>query len=140
MMRQRFFQDLDAIAADGEPKAIVRDPELNHCIELPIIGRKQFIEGLTRDEIERERPGIAPRREFPFLVGQPDSVRRAYDEAMGLKTDPCHCEERSDAAIPIRLEQLSSSAVAKSMLAPCSPPSRPLRAATRWPGLDPGQP
>ena len=100
MMRQRFFQDLDTIAAGGEPKAIVRDPEVNRCIELPIIGRRQFIEGLTRDEIERERPGIAPRREFPFLVGQPDSVRRAYDEAMGFTTDPCHCEERSDEQSP----------------------------------------
>ena len=84
MMRQRFFQDLDTVAAGGEPKAIVRDPEVNRCITLPIIGRKQFVEGLTREEIERERPGIAPRREFPFLVGQPDAVRRAYDEAMGF--------------------------------------------------------
>ena len=70
----------------GEPKAIVRDPEVNGCITLPIIGRRQFIEGLTREEIERERPGIAPRREFPFLVGQPDAVRRAYDEAMGFNS------------------------------------------------------
>ena len=62
---------------------MVRDAEVNRCIELPIIGRRQFVEGLTREEIERERPG-APRREFPFLVGQPDAVRRAYDEAMGF--------------------------------------------------------
>ena len=84
MMRQRFFQDLDAVAAGGEPKAIVRDAEVNGCIGLPIIGRRQFVEGLTREEIDRERPGIAPRREFPFLVGQPEAVRRAYDEAMGF--------------------------------------------------------
>jgi hypothetical protein len=62
----------------------VRDPEMNRCITLPIIGRRQFVEGLTRDEIARARPGIAPRREFPFLVGQPEAVRRAYDEAMGF--------------------------------------------------------
>ena len=88
MMRQRFFQDLDAVAAGGEPKAIVRDPEVNRCIALPIIGRRQFLEGLTREEIDAgsERPGTAPRREFPFLVGQPEEVRRAYDEAMGFAT------------------------------------------------------
>ena len=88
MMRQRFFRDLDTVAAGGEPKAIVRDPDVNRCIELPIIGRRQFIEGLTREEIEagRESPGIAPRRTFPFLVGQPEPVRRAYDEAMGFAT------------------------------------------------------
>jgi len=59
---------------------------VNRCISLPIIGRRQFIEGLTREEVEvgQERPGIAPRRDFPFLVGQPEEVRRAYAEAMGF--------------------------------------------------------
>jgi 5,5'-dehydrodivanillate O-demethylase len=84
MMRQRFFRDLDTVAAGGEPKAIVRDTEVNRCIELPIIGRRHFVEGLTRDEAGRQPPGIAPRREFPFLIGQPESVRRAYEEAMGF--------------------------------------------------------
>jgi 5,5'-dehydrodivanillate O-demethylase len=83
-MRQRFFQDLETLAAGGEPKAIVRDAAVNRRIELPIVGRRHFIEGLTREQMARERPGIAPRREFPFLVGQPESVRRAYDEAMGF--------------------------------------------------------
>ena len=59
----------------GEPKAIVRDPQVNRCIELPIIGRKGFVEGTA-----------PPRREFPFLVGQPEPVRRAYDEALGIDT------------------------------------------------------
>ena len=68
----------------GSPRRSCATPKLNHCIELPIIGRKQFIEGLTREEVERESPGVAPRRGFPFLVGQPESVRRAYDEAMGF--------------------------------------------------------
>jgi len=62
----------------------VRDPAVNRCIELPIIGRRHLIDGLTHEQVARERPGIAPRREFPFLVGQPDSVRRAYDKAMGF--------------------------------------------------------
>ncbi len=61
MMRQRFFQDLDAVAGGGEPKAIVRDPEVNRCITLPIIGRKQFIEGLTREEIEAGNVRVSPR-------------------------------------------------------------------------------
>jgi len=79
MMRQRFFQDLDAVDAGSEPKAIVRDVEVNRCITLPIIGRKEFVEGLAREEAE-----AAIRREFPFLVGQPDAIRRAYNEAMGF--------------------------------------------------------
>ena len=73
MMRKRFFQDLDAVAAGGEPKAIVRDEEVNRCITLPIIGRQHFLDGTA-----------VPRREFPFLVEQPEAIRRAYDEAMGF--------------------------------------------------------
>lgn len=73
MMRQRFFRDLDVLDSGGEPKAIIRDPEVNRCVRLPIIGRTLFVEG-----------GAVPRPEFPFLAGQPDAVRRAYDEAMGF--------------------------------------------------------
>jgi 5,5'-dehydrodivanillate O-demethylase len=88
MMRQRFFRDLEALDRGEEPKAVVRDAEVNRRIELPIIGREKFIEGLSREEVEagRESPGIAPRRGFPFLVGQPDAIRLAYDEAMGFDT------------------------------------------------------
>ena len=76
MMRQRFFHDLESLNGGGDPKAVVRDAEVNRCIELPIIGRKAFVEGLAREEIVR--------RDFPFLVGQPDAVRRAYNDAMGF--------------------------------------------------------
>jgi hypothetical protein len=50
---------------------------VNRCITLPIIGRQQFIDGLTREEVEagKKRPGIVPRREFPFLVVQPEAAR-----------------------------------------------------------------
>ncbi|HEY1930962.1 MAG TPA: aromatic ring-hydroxylating dioxygenase subunit alpha [Acetobacteraceae bacterium] len=86
LMRQRFFQDLDVLAAGGEPKAVIRDAEINRCVRLPIIGRALLTEGVTREAVERggARGSEVPRREFPFLVGQPESVRKAYDEAMGF--------------------------------------------------------
>ena len=93
MMRQRFFQDLDAVAAGGEPKAIVRDPEVNRCIDTAD-HRPQAVH--RRPDARGNRAGnarrIAPRREFPFLVGQPESVRRAYDEAMGFDADQAKAE------------------------------------------------
>jgi 5,5'-dehydrodivanillate O-demethylase len=86
MMRQRFFQQLDAVAAGEEPKATIRDPELNRCVKLPIIGRKQLTEGVTRADVESGGPrgGEVPRRDFPFLTGQPDAIRRDYEAAMGF--------------------------------------------------------
>lgn len=86
MMRQRFFQDLEVLAAGGEPKAVIRDSEVNRCVTLPIIGRALLTEGATREEVERGSPrgSEVPRRNFPFLVGQPEDVRKAYDDAMGF--------------------------------------------------------
>jgi 5,5'-dehydrodivanillate O-demethylase oxygenase subunit len=86
MMRQRFFSDLDVVAAGGEPKAVIRDGAANRCVRLPIIGRTLLIEGATREEVTRGGPrgGDVPRRGFPYLAGQPEDVQRAYDEAMGL--------------------------------------------------------
>jgi 5,5'-dehydrodivanillate O-demethylase len=86
MMRQRFFQQLDAMAAGEEPKATIRDPVLNRCIPLPIIGRRQLIEGVTRAEVQAGGPrgGDIPRRDFPYLYGQPESIRRDYEAAMGF--------------------------------------------------------
>jgi 5,5'-dehydrodivanillate O-demethylase oxygenase subunit len=86
MMRQRFFQDLEAVAAGGEPKAVIRDREANRSVRLPIVGRTLLTEGATREQVAQGAPrgGDMPRRGFPYLTGQPEEVRRAYDEAMGL--------------------------------------------------------
>ncbi len=39
MIRRRFLADLDAIAQGRDPKAIVRDPKVNACIDLPVAER-----------------------------------------------------------------------------------------------------
>ena len=88
MMRQRFFAELEAVAAGAEPKATIRDPAVNRSVTLPIIGRKALIEGISRTELDgTRRNGELPRREFPFLTGQPKTVRQAYDEAMGFAAE-----------------------------------------------------
>jgi len=86
LMRRRFVAELDAVAAGGEPKGLVRDPVLNRSVPLPIIGRDQWLEGLTRAQLADPRfadSTITPRRQV-HLAGQPDDIRRAYEEAMGF--------------------------------------------------------
>jgi len=88
MMRRRFLADMDAIAAGQDPKATVRDPEVNACIRLPIIDRDLHLHGLSRVELvrfeqERKARSAAYNEGFLFLAGQPDEVRREYEEAMG---------------------------------------------------------
>jgi 5,5'-dehydrodivanillate O-demethylase oxygenase subunit len=87
MMRRRFLADLDRLAKGEEPKAIIRDAKQNQCIQLPIIERNVFVNGLTRAEMakreEQRRNATAAYQDgFLFLAGQPDAVRIAFEDAM----------------------------------------------------------
>ncbi len=87
MMRRRILEDAERVAKGEEPKGVIRDPDKNHIVRLPIIGRDFFVNGSSRveSEVSRQRtPGLPLRREFPFLLGQPEEVRAAYRRAMGL--------------------------------------------------------
>ena len=86
MMRRRLLDDMKLIADGGEPKALVRDPELNKCVPLPIIGRERLRGEGPADT--RFGPGQAPPQVegFRFLYGQPPEVTQAFREAMGLQT------------------------------------------------------
>ena len=86
MIRRRLLDDIKVIADGGDPKALVRDPEANDCVELPIIGRKSW----SRDGVSGLSLGPGQRVDaqgFVFLYGQPPEVTAAYREAMGLPVE-----------------------------------------------------
>ncbi|PWU06921.1 MAG: aromatic ring-hydroxylating dioxygenase subunit alpha [Terriglobia bacterium] len=84
MLRKRFFADLDALARGEDPKAVIRDPVLNRCIPLPVAERRYLAEGVSRDELLRHPLlGRQLTEGYPFQLGQPEEVRKAYLEAMG---------------------------------------------------------
>jgi 5,5'-dehydrodivanillate O-demethylase oxygenase subunit len=86
MMRQRFFAELDAIAKGSEAKGLIRDPQKNACVQLPIIGHEEYLAGTTLAELEANPAyNQATPRIFPYQFGQPLAVRRAYEEAMGFQ-------------------------------------------------------
>ncbi len=94
MIRRRFLADLEAIAKGEEPKAIVRDRETNVCIDLPIADRKLFEEGLTREEfIKFHRERFRTFGAYTYQVGQPESVKREFEEAMGVTVEECLAAE-----------------------------------------------
>ncbi len=84
MMRNRFLRDLDAIARGEDPKATIRDPEVNRCVRLPIADRKDLIEGFTREELAKHPLAARQMEDYVFQSGQPVEVRKAYAAAMGL--------------------------------------------------------
>ena len=84
MMRNRFLKDIEAIARGEDPKATIRDPEVNHCVGLPIADRKRLVEGGSLEEVLRSPASGRAAAEYIFQAGQPAEVRQAYADAMGL--------------------------------------------------------
>ena len=85
-MRRRFFEEMDRLAAGGEPKGTIRDPERNVQVPLPMMDRNQVLKAHTVEEI---MAGPARMKlmytTYIFQAGQPEWVRQQYSEAMGLE-------------------------------------------------------
>lgn len=91
LMRKRLLEEAQVVARGGEPKAVMRDAARNACVELPIVGRDQFLKGYSLADRDRPRvgtPGVIVRDDFVFQAGQPEAVRSAYRKAMGLTEAP----------------------------------------------------
>jgi 5,5'-dehydrodivanillate O-demethylase len=86
LMRKQFFADLAAIERGEDPKGIIRDPEINREIRLPIVSRELLTKGLPLAEMLAD-PSIDPRNGFTNQAGQPEAVRVAFLDAMGLDPD-----------------------------------------------------
>jgi 5,5'-dehydrodivanillate O-demethylase len=90
MMRQRFFEALEAIKAGRDPKGVIRNPNLAQCIDLPDMARELNTEGITLAEFQND-PLLRQRlKEFRHHFGQPPEVRREFEQAMGIAGGPPH--------------------------------------------------
>jgi 5,5'-dehydrodivanillate O-demethylase len=84
MMRQRFFEELEAIQAGRDPKGVIRNPNMAQCIDLPDMARELNTAGITLAEFQND-PLLRQRlKEFRHHFGQPVEVRRAFEQAMGI--------------------------------------------------------
>ncbi len=85
MLRRRLELEMDRVAAGEDPKGLLRDPSRNVRIRLPVAGRKAFEEGHTRAEILASPRLRMLSTTFIFQAGQPESVRRAFRDAIGIE-------------------------------------------------------
>ena len=85
LMRRRLLEEAKVVASGGEPKGLIRDPEHNACVRLPIIDRERFTVGYSLEDVREGRvpPNVCPQS-FIFQAGQPEEITRAYRAAMGL--------------------------------------------------------
>lgn len=85
MLRRQLFEDIDAVRAGRDPKGVIRDPAANHRIVLPSDHRWFFLDGLPLAEYEKEPKWHRLLYHFLFHAGQPDWVKRQYEEAAGIR-------------------------------------------------------
>jgi len=85
MLRRRFERELERVAAGEDPKGVLRDPQLNVRVPLPAAGRRAMERGYTRAEILASPRLRMLATSFIFQAGQPEAVRRAFSEAMGIE-------------------------------------------------------
>ena len=84
MMRNRFFEEIEAIKAGRDPKGVIRDPSKAQAIDLPDMARELNTQGITLAEFQND-PLLRQRlKEFRHHYGQPPEVRAAFAEAMGI--------------------------------------------------------
>lgn len=87
MIRNRFFEELEAMQAGKDPKGILRDPQSAKLVKLPIAERKRFLDGLPVAEYLKHPYYSKRLKGFPWNAGQPEKVRREFCEAMGIDPD-----------------------------------------------------
>jgi len=84
MMRKRFFDELAAVARGAEPKGTLRSANQARCVELPNMERARCVDGVTLAEFANI-PVLKARLEgFRWQYGQPEAVRRAFAQAIGI--------------------------------------------------------
>ncbi|MBX5468101.1 MAG: aromatic ring-hydroxylating dioxygenase subunit alpha [Firmicutes bacterium] len=88
MFRRRLKEDLERVARGEDPSGVIRDPEKARLVRWPDNRRAVIERGLAREEWlarrAQRRDLIAADDYFIFYAGQPESVRREYEAAMGL--------------------------------------------------------
>jgi 5,5'-dehydrodivanillate O-demethylase len=85
MIRKRLFEELEAVAQGRDPKAILRDPNVAKCVELPYFQEKESVEGIPLEDYEKYPLLKARLKAFRHSYGQPSEVRRAFEQAMGIE-------------------------------------------------------
>ena len=84
MVRNRFFEDMEAVAQGKDPKGIVRDPEVAKRVPLPIATPEVQRDGIPTEQWRGDPYFSRRSRRFPWQYGQPEDVWREYASAMGV--------------------------------------------------------
>lgn len=85
MIRRRFFDDMDRVAAGQDPKGVIRDPAKNQRVPLPNAELRSIQDGYTMTDILGSPRLKLLFTSYIFQAGQPQEVRRQFADAMGIE-------------------------------------------------------
>lgn len=86
-MRRAFERAIKDVDEGHDPMGLIRDPEKNRCVELPIKHRELFTSSMALDESRKLGDSLSyrlNRADFQHQIGQPEAVKREYQIAMGM--------------------------------------------------------
>ena len=84
MIRKQWNKEMEAVARAEDPKGMIRDPARNKAVALPD-GSGKLRDGMSLEQMRADPILSRGLLEFPFHFGQPHEIRRAFEEAMGLR-------------------------------------------------------
>jgi 5,5'-dehydrodivanillate O-demethylase len=84
MIRNRFLDELEKVAAGAEPKGLIRDREAAKKVALPVAERRSFLTGRPLKDYYTHPYYRRRLADFPWHAGQPAHVREAFCDAMGV--------------------------------------------------------
>ena len=87
-IRRRFFDEMARIAKGEEAKGILRDPAQNQRVVLPMMDREELLQAHTMEQIMANPRLKILYATYPFQAGQPEDVRLAFSQAMGIDAKP----------------------------------------------------
>lgn len=87
MIRRRFFEDLERLAAGDRQglKGLIWDAETNNKVPLPVAYPERVLEGEKTEDILASARKRLLYTTYIFQAGQPDWVKREFSEAMGIE-------------------------------------------------------
>lgn len=100
LFRKRLLNDIAAVERGEDPSGLIRDADANQCIKWPYDASRLLGRPVTTNSVQAKLralrallPSMGDDRFF-LVAGQPESVREAWDEVMGLAA-PAAAEARA---------------------------------------------
>lgn len=86
-LRNRLMRNLTALDEGRDPDGLIRDPAINQAVRLPLLNRRELTQGYTLKQLNSDPSLKRVHTKYHLQYGQPESVAREYESAMGFVLD-----------------------------------------------------